>query len=148
MGALRETEPYTECTCPSCWETERRRNTFRLRYDRFRNTKNFADEQYMILPPRVLGYAMRTKIWGQLLVNNVRNVRYDKEENTFKKLVLAKSQKKLIESLVSKHGELNSDGGDANQLEDLVEGKGKGLVILLHGKSASDLPCNRFDPEY
>ncbi len=76
---------------------------------------------------------MHSKTWCQLLVEKISAINYHESKNGFNQLVLAESQKKLIESLVSKHGEQVKDGDDIGELEDIVPGKGKSLVILLYG---------------
>lgn len=133
MGALEETNAWDECNCTSCLGNEALRKTLRVEYDGAKENSDFSDEQFLICPPRVLGYAMRQKTWCQLLVSEIKAVKHDKED-AFKRLVLPGPQKTLIRSLVSKHGVRDEYGENNSQLEDIIGGKGKGLVILLHGK--------------
>lgn len=62
------------------------------------------------------------------------------DKDGFKKLVLPKGHTKLVESLVQMHTRLPSapDTSELSTLSrefqmDLIRGKGKGLIILLHG---------------
>ncbi|KAL9012908.1 MAG: hypothetical protein Q9180_009059, partial [Flavoplaca navasiana] len=56
------------------------------------------------------------------------------KSDAFKKLVLPEEQKTLIKSLVSRHGEDSTHNeGSFPQVEDIIQGKGRGVVILLHG---------------
>jgi SpoVK/Ycf46/Vps4 family AAA+-type ATPase len=50
-----------------------------------------------------------------------------------KKLQLKQEYKDIIKALVSKHDAGNNDNDGKKKVTDIVEGKGKGLVILLHG---------------
>lgn len=84
---------------------------------------------------------MVRKTWAQLLVDDVSYLEKNKGD-AFKQLVLDPEQKNLIKSLVSRHGESEDGEDNSQQVEDIVEGKGKGVVILLHGDSAQQsIPC-------
>jgi SpoVK/Ycf46/Vps4 family AAA+-type ATPase len=89
------------------------------------------DDNYLIFPPRVLGYATREKVWGQFNTNSMSD-RPDKMPDKFDKdLQLDDKYKTLIKALVQSHELTASKSGQ--QIEDVVQGKGKGLVLLLHG---------------
>ena len=49
-------------------------------------------------------------------------------------LKLKKEYKEMIQALVSSHESKNSKKAARPQVKDVVEDKGKGLVILLHGR--------------
>jgi len=133
MGLKRPAQPYTLCTCATCIENEALMGTTRHHYDRVDKNKAFTEEQYLICPPRVLGFFMVRKTWAQLLVEDVADLGKN-DGDAFNKLVLERQQKTLIRSLVSRHGEESeSSEGGSQQVEDIIEGKGKGVVILLHG---------------
>ena len=127
-------QAWSFCACATCFENQALMDTIRCYYDDIDGSKEFDDEQYLICPPRVLGYFTVKKTWSQLLAEDIRYI----EKNigdAFKKLILDDQRKTLIESLASKHGEDSEDGeGSASQAEDIIEGKGKGVVILLHGQ--------------
>ncbi len=133
MGIKRPVQPYISCTCATCIENEALTGTTRYHYDRVDENKEFTEEQYLICPPRVLGFFMVRKTWAQLLVEDVAYLGKN-DGDAFNKLVLERQQKTLIRSLVSRHGEESeSSEGGSQQVEDIIEGKGKGVVILLHG---------------
>ena len=133
MGAKRPVQPYPLCNCEVCDGNEDLKRTTRSHYDKTDTTRKFVEEQYLICPPRVLGFFMVKKTWAQLLVDDVHYLEKNKGD-AFKKLVLESQQKTLIKSLVSKHGqESDQREGGSQQVEDIIEGKGKGVVILLHG---------------
>ena len=135
MGFELPADPYPVCNCTSCSEDKALMRTLRSHYDGVGKDQEFTDEQYLLCPPRVLGFFMVKKTWAQLLVENVRDLKKENTSDAFSKLVMDHGQKNLIRSLVSRHGEdtEHSDGGSTH-IEDIIEGKGKGIVILLHGK--------------
>lgn len=137
MGSKQPTDPWPVCECPACDENEALKRTTRSGYDGFKGDQEFSEEQFLLCPPRVLGFFMLKKTWAQLLVKNVEDLG-DNNGDAFEKLVLAEEQKKLIKSLVSRHGEDSTrNEGGFQQVEDIIQGKGKGVVILLHGKPES-----------
>jgi hypothetical protein len=99
-----------------------------------------GDDQLILLPATVLGFALDKKLWVQMDVRNITHVETGLDESAFDNLVLSDDQesdntKFLIKSLVQYHLAANArtPGGRIGGLEDFVDGKGKGLVILLHG---------------
>ena len=80
---------------------------------------------------RRLGYHFSSKLWVELAVDKIKDIKVSKDPSAFKSLELLKSQKSLIESLVRCHGVKDED----RSMKDLMKGKGNGLVILLHGTS-------------
>jgi SpoVK/Ycf46/Vps4 family AAA+-type ATPase len=84
-----------------------------------------SDEELLICTYQVPGFTLTTKRWGLFNASDLRPVEYNKE--AFMSLVLPEHFKKTLASLV-KLQEANSP-----QFDDLIEGKGKGLIVLLHG---------------
>lgn len=83
-----------------------------------------GDQFVYLLPPKIKGFNLRTKKWFDLVADRISDIRWNKE--AFSKVVIDRKAKDLIRALVS------------NQLEsekntDLIEGKGNGLILLLHG---------------
>lgn len=62
---------------------------------------------------------------ARLDIDNVDEIK--KEERNFDKLVLPDGYKDIVQALVETHFKKQSHNAD------LVRGKGKGLIILLHG---------------
>jgi hypothetical protein len=90
--------------------------------------------------PVVAGFSFHTKGWGVVMVSGLREVAYN--EAAFERLVLPDDRKRLIRALVTSHGGgagggIGSGGSSAAPLPlpkaDLIEGKGEGTIILLHG---------------
>ncbi|KAL8666264.1 MAG: hypothetical protein Q9202_001532 [Teloschistes flavicans] len=80
------------------------------------------DEMCKLLAPQTVhGYCMRDKVWKNLNVTQLRPVSWRK--NSWERLVMDAEYKEIIQAMVS------STAG----LEDLIAGKGAGLVTLLHG---------------
>lgn len=82
-------------------------------------------EILMICTHELRGYALESKKWGFFNVDCVEDMKFNSE--AFQGLLFEEPKKRLIRSLVSQHG---SEGDD---FDDLIEGKGKGLMFLLYG---------------
>jgi hypothetical protein len=86
----------------------------------------FSDEDIMTCYYYITGYSLELKRWGNFFVDNIKDIAYN--DRAFDGLVLPEGQKKLIYSLVGRQAFQQDDGFD-----DLIQGKGKGLIFLLHG---------------
>ena len=86
---------------------------------------NLNDETLLICEPRVPGFSLSKKEWGIFRVAGIRPVEYNK--NAFESLILPSAIKNMLASLI-----LGQKPG-TSQFDDFIEGKGKGLIILLHG---------------
>ncbi|KAF2249135.1 P-loop containing nucleoside triphosphate hydrolase protein [Trematosphaeria pertusa] len=81
----------------------------------------------LLLPATIRGYGFHDKKWSKLPVEQIRDV--DWSSDTFdRRLVLKPRKKELIKALVTIHTSKNKP-----QKADIIEGKGKGLILLLHG---------------
>ena len=111
---------------------------------RYRNVDepSLSDDYVMLLPFRVYGYAMLNRKWFPLNINLVNDITPDQLRTTaagYEDLVLPEGHKKLLQAIVKNQvrdprqtsGE-REDEADEFQM-DVVKGKGKGLIILLHG---------------
>lgn len=72
------------------------------------------------------GYSLELKLWGSFLVEDVTEVAYN--DKAFHSLVLQEQIKRLISSLLERQ-----DHPQEDDFDDLIQGKGKGLIFLLHG---------------
>lgn len=72
-----------------------------------------------------------------LLVDNIHNITWNK--NAFSRLVLDKTAKNMIYALVDVQK-------SAGKMDDIIAGKGNGLIILLHGSpgTGKTLTAERF----
>lgn len=114
-------------------------------YEMFANKDDkLSEARLMMCPPRVLGYALKGKMWAQFRVASCTEVsKVDEDQRSYfgKQLQLKKSYKEMLLAFVNTHQSMRSD--DAASLDDkqtklpqsldIIEGKGKGLAILLHG---------------
>ena len=87
---------------------------------------NLSDEEIMTCYHSLPGYSLELKAWGLFKVTNITEVVYN--DNAFQGLVLPENQKKLISSLLQQQDHQQDD-----EFDDLIRGKGKGLIFLLHG---------------
>lgn len=96
--------------------------------DRCKNGKLLSNE-FALLPPRLHGYIPVKRIFAQLAVKHISPVENkDKDDVWNTGLILNEDKKKIIRTLVENHAQMTQ-----KRVPDLVEGKGNGLVILLHG---------------
>lgn len=95
----------------------------------------------ILLPERVVGYVLRTRLWVflDLRKGEWRNVVPD--NRAWSELQLPKEHdrtghKQVLESLVERHfntKKLFARPSDVGLAFDFIEGKGRGLIVLLHG---------------
>lgn len=105
---------------------------------------DLGDSFYMCLPATIVGYNMQRKAWGTfeeillvlisrraneqfpvtLEVHHLTDVRWNAK--AFDYLVINQETKELIKAVVTKQLGIQSKS-------DLIQGKGNGLFILLHG---------------
>ncbi|KAI1131336.1 AAA family ATPase [Nemania abortiva] len=81
-------------------------------------------EMIFLLPSSIRGFGMSDKKWHTLMLEYIQPVTWNK--TAFERLVLESSKKELIKALVHIHMS-NSESAD------IIEGKGNGLIVLLHG---------------
>ncbi|KAF2107678.1 aaa family ATPase [Lophiotrema nucula] len=107
----------------------------KFNYDGIKPNQDFENDQYIICPARLLGYVMSTKAWAQMPVACIHEIKQKIKVDAFSNLILDPQAKNLIKSLVGNHEKKKqaSDSGELAGREDWIEGKGRGLVILLHG---------------
>ncbi|OJD36550.1 aaa family [Diplodia corticola] len=85
---------------------------------------DLSAEQYAICNPVIMGFSFGMKQWGGLGMDYCREIAWGND--AFSSLVLEANKKTLIHSLVTQHM--------SKSFDDVVVGKGKGLVGLLSGR--------------
>jgi hypothetical protein len=86
---------------------------------------NLSEDQLLICASWINGFTFAHKTWCQLAVAPLADVVWN--HDAFKKLVMEKTRRQLVHSLVKAHRQ------DEAAFDDIVENKGKGLVGLLTG---------------
>lgn len=86
----------------------------------------FTDEEYLIASPVVLGFAFAEKLWLEFTVSGVKDIVWN--EGAYESLVLEGNTKAIVKALVESH-----KYHPAESIDDVIQGKGKGLVAVLHG---------------
>lgn len=86
---------------------------------------NLKDEDYIISHWEIPGYCLTHKRWSHFGVDGIKDIVF--KTAVFDSLVLPKNKKDLISSLV-KAQEIQT-----SPFDDLIAGKGRGLIFLLHG---------------
>ncbi|OAA70388.1 ATPase, AAA-type, core [Cordyceps fumosorosea ARSEF 2679] len=85
-----------------------------------------TDEDYILASPVVLGFAFAEKQWLEFSVANISEVKWN--DQAWDSLVLEPTTKDLIKALVTSRRNHAS-----RTVDDVIQGKGKGLVTVLHG---------------
>ncbi|EDN94389.1 hypothetical protein SS1G_10262 [Sclerotinia sclerotiorum 1980 UF-70] len=93
--------------------------------------KLMADNDIItLLPGAVPGFALRNRKWVLL---NLAQLRPLEQSDSWENLVLPRGHRKMVQAMVETHTQNISANKDVNVGMDLVQGKGRGCVILLHG---------------
>ncbi|PKS06066.1 hypothetical protein jhhlp_007900 [Lomentospora prolificans] len=95
----------------------------------------WEEEQFLLLPGRVVGYQLKAKRWCELQVVGLERIPAEMQQNdsAFNQLQLEKKSKDMIKSLIESH-KTRASRGTRQIMADFIENKGDGLVILLHGE--------------
>lgn len=88
--------------------------------------REFSEEELLIASSVVVGFAFSEKLWLEFTLSGVRDI--DWNEGAFESLVLPPNQKSIVRALVESH-----KFHAAKTIDDVVQGKGRGLVAVLHG---------------
>lgn len=81
-----------------------------------------SDDELFMCMPTLIGFSMTSKMWGEFAVSDLEEIQW--RDDAFDLLVLDEDLKDQIKALVQHHG----DG-----FEDIISGKGGGVIFLLHG---------------
>lgn len=89
------------------------------------NPGTLEEHQYRLCTSIVKGYDMTSKQWAIFNVNGISEIKFSTA--AFRRLVLPHDYKELILAFVDSH--LNKE----DEFDDIIEGKGRGMIVLLHG---------------
>ncbi|KAI4149468.1 MAG: hypothetical protein LQ340_004613 [Diploschistes diacapsis] len=95
-------------------------------WDRFAADSPLEVLQAQLCPSHVFCFSLETLDWYTVLINNLTPAEWT--NTAFDHLVLEESTKKMLKGLVEQH-KRNKE----NVLSDVIENKGKGLIVVLHG---------------
>lgn len=101
------------------------------------SSRHLADEDLALLPCRVFVYSLRDRQFVNADIRHIKPIK--REKATFDKLKISTEHKTMIQSVVYEHFQKKEaqEKGRTMQLEisdqDFIRGKGRGLVMLLHG---------------
>lgn len=137
-----------DCPCGMCKDSPLKRQALEvgLLHKPDEVVKAFEDQGnggLLLLPPRMLGFALREKVWGQFSVDKIKTLSYDAREEKsdpfWSELQLKDEYKELLMAFVDGHvsprsrrAELDASEKDT-RASDVIDGKGQGVAILLHG---------------
>lgn len=142
IGPLMPLVDSGECACLDCQRDNTFRKIFRVGFDDDESQEKWEEEQYMLCPPRILGYLLGDKQWAQLQVTGLKDIPKVDLNHSWDRVKLADGEetKQMILNLVNGHGAPNSrDEESGLEVDDIVAKKGKGLVILLYGETLQRL---------
>lgn len=97
------------------------------------NPEELGEDERALLPYSVHGFVLRSRKWRTFNIDELEDIKYS---SGFDDLVLPPGHKDTVEALVNRHSrgtETTSSRAENQTSMDLVTGKGKGLIILLHG---------------
>ncbi|KAM0559906.1 hypothetical protein ACHAPJ_003856 [Fusarium lateritium] len=95
------------------------------------------DEDLVLLPKRMFAYALRERRFLPIDLNLLKPIR--REPGVFENLRIQRDYKDVVRGLVMSHFQRKvlerkyADAATEGPGQDLIQGKGRGLVVLLHG---------------
>ena len=84
-----------------------------------------TSKELLLAVPYVRGYALKNKKWFILFLDQIIPIKFS--DNAFQSLVLPNEQKDLILAFVE------SQVKHKHEFDDIIEGKGRGMIMLLSG---------------
>jgi hypothetical protein len=96
-------------------------------YDKDPDVSSFTDEEFMICPSILEVFSLDNHVWYLVETNGLKPKVWRPE--SFDRLVLSQDKKDTLIRLAK----TNSRLVQGNKSNDIIEGKGKGTVLLLHG---------------
>ncbi|KAJ5494612.1 hypothetical protein N7463_010699 [Penicillium fimorum] len=96
--------------------------------------EDLTPDQKALLPFKVHGFVLRSRKWATFDIESISDVQYT---DGWQNLVINDSIKETVLAMVENHESIpsKSEGrGGSLPSVDLIQGKGKGLIILLHGE--------------
>ncbi|KAI0100561.1 hypothetical protein GGR51DRAFT_351928 [Nemania sp. FL0031] len=95
-----------------------------------------TNEELVVMTYRAFGFVLRTRKWAKLDLTFLKYENTDARNsarNAFERLELPGGHRQMVKSLVTQHFRGRQATLARDEQTDLVRGKGKGLILLLHG---------------
>ncbi|PSR85901.1 P-loop containing nucleoside triphosphate hydrolase protein [Coniella lustricola] len=105
-------------------------NIYVHQFGKLRSAKGLTEEDMILANCRVRGYSLTAKRFMELSLDSLSPIEWNSQ--CFQDLVLDSTTKKTVQALVSTHSQKKSGSSEAG-FDDIVKGKGLGLVCVLHG---------------
>ncbi|KAI0856903.1 P-loop containing nucleoside triphosphate hydrolase protein [Xylaria cubensis] len=99
----------------------------------FVENNTLTDDEYLIMSYRVFGFVLRSRKWHELDMANVFEVATLGAGEGFDELVLPPGHGDMVKSMIRQHLRDKKFSSIHCDKMDVVRGKGRGLIILLHG---------------
>ncbi|KAK8030090.1 ATPase family AAA domain-containing protein 3B [Apiospora rasikravindrae] len=122
-----------------------------LKNDTNRTGYSVSEDELVIMSCRVFGFVLRHRQWAELDLTYLTELHAHRQpvqkpqnnkdttsggrqyKTAFDNLVLEEKQKPMIQALVAQHFRDKEHRAGQTEQMDIVKGKGKGLILLLHG---------------
>lgn len=107
------------------------------RYEAQPQAFELRDEDLVLLPKRMFAYALRERRFMVVNTNFLKPIR--RQPGVFENLKILKDYKDIVRGLVASHFQRKAferryvDMSTGGPSQDLIQNKGRGLVVLLHG---------------
>lgn len=102
-----------------------------------KKAQELRDEDLVLLPKRMFAYALRERRFLPVNTNFLKPIR--RQVGVFENLKILKDYKDIVRGLVASHFQRKAlerryvDMSTEGPSQDLIQNKGRGLVVLLHG---------------
>ena len=94
--------------------------------------EKMSEEQLLMCAPTVLGFSFGDKMWAEFAIDSIHEIIFN--TGAFDSLVLPESQKSIVRALVENHTGKRKAEKKRPGIDDIIRGKGQGLVAVLHGR--------------
>ncbi|KAK5083831.1 hypothetical protein LTR05_006337 [Lithohypha guttulata] len=111
---------------------EERQHTPRVA-DNGLDLRNMSVDQLLLCSPTLMGFSLNDKFWGEFAVDDIRPIDWSNDVLSFlalpshtKEVIVASTQCRLAR-------ETTLSASDPALFDGVVEGRGRGIILLLHG---------------
>ncbi|GAQ11473.1 hypothetical protein ALT_8794 [Aspergillus lentulus] len=139
LNTLEPTSSTKLCHCQLCLDSETKSWVHDIK-SKVTRPSNYND---LLLPPRLFGFALNRKEWGQFFLNDIERTEpaeMGEFEGEMKGLILpdevSKDEQRHIFTMVSNHWHVMAKPR-SQRIADMIGGKGESLILLFHGHSGT-----------